>query len=481
MLIADLDDAKKAKSEGYTIFPLLDEFETAATPVEAYRRLDHVGASFLLESREGSERQAHYSFIGTAPRAEIYVRDGHVSVTGEGAGEFETDDPDAAVRKFMERYRAPGCAVPFCGGAVGYFCFEYFKYGQKIDMPAGDMGDARLWLFDEAIVYDNPAGKTYVISNIPLDGDLEEGFEKAKGRIEEIEKKIEGGEEQPQESLNLLSDFEPEYSKEQFCEKVERAKRYIKEGDIFQCVPSNTWRARARGSMFPAYMSMRDRNPSPYMIYIKSGDLEIAGASPETLVKKTGDAVETFPIAGTRRRGRDEAEERKFERELRDSEKENSEHDMLVDLGRNDLGKICKFGTVEVCDYKKIFKFSNVMHVTSRVRGTLSGGKGAIDALRATLPAGTLSGAPKRRAVEIIRELGDYRPRGLYGGAVGYISYTGDGDYCIAIRCAIKREDVISCSAGAGIVDGSVPEEEFRESLNKASAAMDAVKEGARR
>ncbi|MCD8201370.1 MAG: chorismate-binding protein [Clostridia bacterium] len=483
MVITTINEVNKAKVEGFTVFPVTGELESGvASPAEAYKRIGHKGTSFLLESREGSERQAHYSFIGTDPRAQIYVRDGKVTVTDDEIREFETKDPDAAIRGFLAGYRSPACVVPFSGGLVGYFAFEYFKYGQKIDMPAGELGDAHLWLFDEVIAYDNPAGKVYVIVNIPLTGDVNVGEEylEARKRIEETEGKLICGKGESPGKLELLSDFSPAYTEAEYCEKVERAKRHIKEGDIFQCVPANTWRARAKGSMFPAYMVMGEKNPSPYMIYLKACNLEIAGASPETLVKKTGDVVETFPIAGTRRRGRDEDEDKKLEEELRASEKENAEHDMLVDLGRNDLGKICRFGTVEVADYKKIFRFSRVMHMTSRVRGVLQDGKGATDALRATLPAGTLSGAPKRRAVEIIRELEGDVPRGIYGGAVGYVSYTGDGDFCIAIRTAVKKGNEISVSAGGGVVDGSVSEEEYRESVNKASAVMDAVREGAK-
>ena len=242
---------------------------------------------------------------------------------------------------------------------------------------------------------------------------------------------------------------------------------------------SNLWRAKAEGSLFNAYRVMRVKNPSPYMIYMRADGVEIAGASPETLVKAGGGRVTTFPIAGTRRRGKTAAEDEALERELKADVKENAEHDMLVDLGRNDLGKVCKFGTVEVEDYKRICRYSHVMHVTSCVSGELRDGLNAVDALRATLPAGTLSGAPKKRAVEIIRELEDYKPRGIYGGAVGYIGFSGEGDFCIAIRTAVKQGGEITIQAGGGVVIGSDPESEFKESENKSASPREACERAA--
>ncbi|MCD8205826.1 MAG: chorismate-binding protein [Clostridia bacterium] len=476
MVKSKIGEALKARGDGYTIFPVIGELESCAVPpINAYKRMKGDGTSFLFESRVGNERQAHYSFIGVDPVAQIFVSDGKVVITEDEIRTVTTSDPDGAIRGFMSRFKSPECDVPFSGGLAGYFSFEYFKYGQKIEMPASDLGDAHLYLFNEIIVYDNPRRKIFIIVNMDLDGNIGEKFLNAQRRIEETESRLICGKEGETEDLEMLSGFSAVYSKEEYCRKVETAKKYIKEGDIFQCVPADRWEAKARGSLFPAYLTMREKNPSPYMIYLRTNALEIAGASPETLVKKIGDTVETFPIAGTRPRGRDEEEDLALEKELKGSAKENAEHDMLVDLGRNDLGKICRFGTVDVVGYKDIFRFSHVMHMTSRVRGTLQEGKGAIDTLRATLPAGTLSGAPKRRAVEIIRELEDYTPRGIYGGAVGYISFSGDSDFCIAIRTAVKKGDRITVSAGGGVVDGSVPEEEYNEAANKAATVRDVI------
>ncbi len=479
MIITDYEFLIESRERGYQTAPVSAEiYADILTPVQAYKKLCGSGASLLFESAEGGERQARYSFIAFNPEAEIFIKDGVFTMTGAGGYSVESRDPDGEIKKIIASRVCPACEnlPPFFGGLAGYFCYEYYKYGEKIDMPSGSLGDARLFLFNEVVAFDNFRRKIVITVNVKLGGDLSLAYALAVKRLEKLCRALRSGLQTVSgEELTLLTPFSPDYSMEEYCKKVERAKEYIYEGDIFQCVPANRWRAKAKGSLFNAYRVMRVKNPSPYMIYLRADGVEIAGASPETLVKVGGGRVQTFPIAGTRRRGKTAAEDDALERELKADIKENAEHDMLVDLGRNDLGKVCKFGSVVVEDYKKICRYSHVMHVTSCVSGELCEGLNAVDALRATLPAGTLSGAPKKRAVEIIRELEENKPRGIYGGAVGYIGFSGDGDFCIAIRTAVSEGGEITVQAGGGVVIGSVPESEFKESENKSAAAREAI------
>lgn len=286
---------------------------------------------------------------------------------------------------------------------------------------------------------------------------------------------IRSGKPQPSKQGRLTSDFRPLFDKEAYCEMVEKAKHYIKEGDIFQVVLSNRLEADFAGSLLDAYRVLRTTNPSPYMFYFSSDDIEMVGASPETLVKLEDGVLHTFPLAGTRKRGKTEQEDLELKKELLADEKERAEHNMLVDLGRNDIGKISDFGTVEVEKYMSVERFSHVMHIGSTVKGRIRSDKTALDAVDAVLPAGTLSGAPKLRACEIIDELEDNK-RGIYGGAIGYLDFTGNLDTCIAIRLAFQKNGKVFVRSGAGIVADSVPENEFQECINKAAAVMDALK-----
>lgn len=286
---------------------------------------------------------------------------------------------------------------------------------------------------------------------------------------------IRSGKPQPSKQGRLTSDFRPLFDKEAYCKMVKKAKHYIKEGDIFQVVLSNRLEADFEGSLLDAYRVLRTTNPSPYMFYFSSDDIEMVGASPETLVKLEDGVLHTFPLAGTRKRGKTEQEDLELEKELLADEKERAEHNMLVDLGRNDIGKISDFGTVEVEKYMSVERFSHVMHIGSTVKGQIRSDKTALDAVDAVLPAGTLSGAPKLRACEIIDELEDNK-RGIYGGAIGYLDFTGNLDTCIAIRLAFQKNGKVFVRSGAGIVADSVPENEFQECINKAAAVMDALK-----
>ena len=331
-------------------------------------------------------------------------------------------------------------------------------------------------LFDKVIAFDNYHQKIFVIANAKTDH-LEEEYQRCMDEIDSIIQLIVKGIPIDVVPGKITSDFRPLFSEKEYCEMVEKAKHYIYEGDIFQVVLSNRLEADYEGSLLNAYRLLRTINPSPYMFYFSSDDMEVAGASPETLVKLEDGTLHTFPLAGTRPRGADKEEDERLERELLADEKERSEHNMLVDLGRNDLGKISKFGSVEVEDYMEILRYSHVMHIGSTVKGEIREDKCSLDAVDAVLPAGTLSGAPKIRAMEIINEL-ENNKRGIYGGAIGYVDFTGNLDTCIAIRTAYKKNGKVFVRSGAGIVADSIPENEYRECINKAKAVMNAVTDG---
>lgn len=475
------EQLKKLQSQGYGRAPVyIATFADAATPIQCLSAVkERYGRCFLFESIEGGEKIARYSFIGFDPVATLSLKDGVLTVERKGEKvSRNTSDPNAEIRRELGRCAMPRTEglPPFTGGFVGYFSYEYYKYYERAEfLPSGNFGDCKLMLFDKVIAYDNFSQKIYVIINLPLSGLTREGYEEALSVLGGMLSLVERGGRQVSEKLSQLSPFEMRFGKEEYEKKVEEAKAHVREGDIFQCVPSNIWRGQFEGSLLNSYRILRTTNPSPYMIYLNMDGCEIAGASPETLVKLKKGIVSTFPIAGSRPRGKTDEEDAALERELLADEKEISEHNMLVDLGRNDLGKICRFGTVKVEDYKKIYRFSHVMHITSCVTGKAEEGKDVLDALSATLPAGTLSGAPKRRAMEIISVLEEGETRGVYGGAVGYVSFDGDGDFCIAIRTATKRGNEVTVRAGGGIVADSKPESEFTETVNKSAAMREAI------
>ena len=368
---------------------------------------------------------------------------------------------------------------PFTGGLVGYFSYDYIKYSEpSLTLDAKEdehFKDMDLMLFDKVICFDNYRQKIQLIVNCKTDN-LETNYHQAQRQLSDMADLILHGEAAEEKLLHLKSEFRPLFSKDAYCEMVQKGKDYIKEGDIFQVVLSNRMEADMEGSLLDTYRVLRTSNPSPYMFYFSSEDVEIAGASPETLVKLENDKLYTFPLAGTRKRGETEAEDQRLEQELLADEKERAEHNMLVDLGRNDIGKISRIASVEVVKYMEIERFSHVMHIGSTVTGTIREDKDAVDAVDAILPAGTLSGAPKLRACEIINELEDNK-RGIYGGAIGYLDFTGNLDTCIAIRLAFAKNGKVYVRSGAGIVADSVPEKEYEECINKAKAVMNALKE----
>ncbi|MBR4612344.1 MAG: chorismate-binding protein, partial [Kiritimatiellae bacterium] len=388
-------------------------------------------------------------------------------------------NPSAELRKIMASYRSPRIEglPPFTGGLVGYFAFDYLAYSEpSIKREVEDaekFKDLDLMLFDKVIAFDNVKQKMLIIANARL-SDIETEYNRAVMEIERIADLVRNGAKKKEPAGHLTGPVEPLFRKEEFCAMVERAKGHIREGDIFQVVLSNRLSAPFEGSLLNAYRVLRTINPSPYMFYFAGTDVEVAGASPETLVKLENGVLHTFPLAGTRPRGRTAAEDKALEEELLRDAKELAEHDMLVDLGRNDLGRISKFGTVEVERLHSIERFSHVMHIGSTVRGEIRDDRDALDAIEAVLPAGTLSGAPKIRACQLIGEI-ERNKRGIYGGAIGYLDFMGNMETCIAIRIAYKKNGRVFVRSGAGIVADSDPEKEFQECLNKAKASLKAL------
>ena len=450
------------------------------TPVEVLRALKAVSRHcFILESLEDSARWGRYTFLGYDPKLEFTCLDGTVRIRAGTTFTIPDADPAQQIRQIIDENRSPKLKglPPFTGGLMGYFAYESIRYAEPaLDLSAPDeenFNDIDLMLFDKVIAFDHFRQTVTMIVNIRTD-ELEENYRAASLELDSMENLVRHGSPAGEEPLRLTGGFRPLFDREQFCAMVETAKHHIFEGDIFQVVLSNRLTAEAEGSLLDTYRLLRTRNPSPYMFYIASDTLEIAGSSPETLVKLQDGILHTFPLAGTRPRGQTEEEDRALEESLLSDPKELAEHNMLVDLGRNDLGRLSKFGTVSVEKYMSIERYSHVMHIGSTVQGEIREDRDAADAIACVLPAGTLSGAPKIRACKIIHELEGCR-RGIYGGAIGYIDFSGNTDTCIAIRLAFRRNGKIFIRSGAGIVADSVPENEYRECINKAAAVMNAV------
>lgn len=463
----------------YRIIPVSRTiYSDVRTPIEVLKILKSISKHcYMLESLEDSTNWGRYTFLGYDPKLEFTCANGIVNLNGKS---INTNNPNQYIRQILDEYKSPKFAYlpPFTGGLVGYFSYDYIKYSEPtLNLDANDeekFKDIDLMLFDKVIAFDNLKQEIVLIVNVKTDN-FEENYNLATKELDKMADLIKNGEAVNPKPLKIKSDFRYLFSKEEFCNMVDKAKKYIFEGDIFQVVLSNRAEADVEGTLFDTYRVLRMTNPSPYMFYFSSDDIEIAGASPETLVKLNNDTLYTFPLAGTRPRGKTEEEDAKLKRELLADPKELAEHNMLVDLGRNDLGKISKFGTVLVEKYKTIESFSHVMHIGSTVSSKIRKDKSALDAIEAILPAGTLSGAPKIRACEIINEL-ENNKRGIYGGAIGYIDFTGNMDTCIAIRIAFKKNGKVFIRSGAGIVADSVPESEYQECINKAKAVINALK-----
>lgn len=476
-----LEEVKKIAAMGqYKVVPISCELlSDILTPIEAMRILKNVSTHcYMLESVAEKEKWGRYTFLGLDPKMEITCINGEMKA---GSIHFKTQRPSDILRQILAEYKSPRLDFlpPFTGGLVGYFSYDYLGYSEPAVRSSVEdtetFKDVDLMLFDKVIAFDNFRQKMILIVNMPLD-DVEIGYNKAALELRRLCELLRTGERAKEPTGRITGEMTPLFDKEAYCAMVEKAKHHIREGDIFQIVLSNRLSAPFEGSLFNTYRVLRTINPSPYMFYFSGTDIEVAGASPETLVKLENGVLHTFPLAGTRPRGATEAEDKALEAELLADEKELAEHNMLVDLGRNDLGKISKFGTVQVEKLHSVERYSHVMHIGSTVRGEISDGKDALDAIEAVLPAGTLSGAPKIRACQLIAEL-ENNKRGIYGGAVGYIDFTGNMDTCIAIRIAYKKNGKVFVRSGAGIVADSVPEKEFEECLNKARAVMNALKQ----
>jgi anthranilate synthase component 1 len=455
------------------------------TPVSAFLKIDDGGDAFLLESVEGMQKIGRYSFLGVAPR-KVLVGKGRELRSGAPGGPFVTeliDDPLVPVRALLQSLRPvtmPGLPR-FSGGLVGYLSYDVVRFFERLPMRSADdlqLPDLYLMLADTLVVFDNVTRTMKVVSHAAVDAstDLRTAYAHTCAAIDAVISKLEGPGRMPQsipchEPPRVRANFEPAA----YQEIVRRAKEYIYAGDVIQVVLAERFECPLRAHPFNIYRCLRTLNPSPYMFFLRTGAQTILGASPELMVRFEDGEITVRPIAGTRPRGTDEREDGELERELAADPKEIAEHIMLVDLGRNDVGRVAEIGSVAVTDRLAVERYSHVMHLVSNVRGTLQPGLDCFDAFRATFPAGTLTGAPKIRAMEIIEELEPVR-RGVYGGAIGYFGFSGTMDTCISIRTMVIDRDKIYIQAGAGIVADSDPEREQAECVNKSRALIQAVK-----
>ncbi|WP_352400899.1 anthranilate synthase component I family protein [Anaerotignum sp.] len=482
MFMPTLEQAAKLAPH-YNFIPITYEMPSDMfSPLWALKALKNISTHcFLLESVENSKMWGRYTFLGYDPLMEITCNHGEICIKKGSVQEVVQGNPNAYLKAFMKQYKSPQMEhlPPFTGGLVGYFSYDYIKYSEpSLNLDAKDeenFNDMDLMLFHKVIVFDNLLQRLCLIVNIDCEN-LEEGYKNAISELEKIRNYLLSKPTLDKCEGTLKSALKPLFNRQQYCEMVEKAKKHIFEGDTFQVVLSNRLEAEFEGSLLNTYRSLRSTNPSPYMFYFGSDKIEMAGSSPETLVKLEQGILHTFPLAGTRKRGNTLQEDIAQEKELLSDEKELAEHNMLVDLGRNDLGKISNFGSVTVENYQSVLRFSHVMHIGSTIKGQLKDGLGAVDAIEAVLPAGTLSGAPKIRACQIINDL-ENNKRGIYGGAVGYLDFKGNMDTCIAIRLCFQKNGKIYVRSGAGIVADSVAETEYEECINKAAAVVVALKQ----
>ena len=471
-------DTIKSYETTYDLVPICkDIYADSLTPVNILRRLKTVSKEvYLLESVEGGKQIGRYSFLGYDPLIHVYADEDSVTVESNGSKNILKENPLQALKDMLKQYRSPKIEgmPPFTGGFVGYFAYNFFRLAEpKLKLKPSEFNLYNLMLFDKVIAFDHLKQKIVLIANVDLK-QKEVGYEKAKEKLEEMTTLIHDTSPLPKSIVRQTPEFRCNVTKEEYCKMVEKTKQYIYEGDIFQAVISRKFEAVYEESLLNTYRVMRTINPSPYMYYIESKDTQIAGVSPETLVKLVDGKLTTFPVAGTRKRGETQQEDQELEAELLADEKELAEHNMLVDLARNDLSRIATYGSVNVSKYMEIHRFSKVMHIASTVEGQIKDGKDGVDTVATMLPAGTLSGAPKIRACEIIDEL-EPTSRGVYGGAIGYLDLSGNMDVCIAIRTAVKKGNHLSIQAGAGVVADSIPENEYEETKNKAKAVIEAV------
>jgi len=485
MIFPSLDEFKKKLSKGNLIPVWKEVLADFDTPVSAFRKIETGEYSFLLESVEGGEKWGRYSFLGTEPSVIFRSKGRDIEILENGKSRKHKGDPLDALRELLSRYKPVTTPeLPrFHGGAVGYFSYDIVRFVE--DLPDLNEDELRLWdsffvITDTVLVFDNVNHKIKIIYNayVPEADKAEEAYDKAVSKIHDILARLRkpaSPYDDKEEAKNLKeTKLESNFEKEDYKKAVLRTKEYIKAGDIIQAVISQRWKAPLEVDPFDLYRALRVLNPSPYMFYLNTETEILVGSSPEVMVRVEDGEVESRPIAGTRPRGKSESEDLELEEDLLSDPKERAEHIMLVDLARNDLGRIAETGTVKVDELMTIERYSHVMHIVSNVIAKLRPDSDAFDVVRATFPAGTLSGAPKVRAMEIIEEL-ELSRRGAYGGAVGYFSFSGNMDTCITIRTFVIKEDNIYIQAGAGIVADSDPEREYQESVNKVKALVKAI------
>lgn len=472
MYYPTLEEVKKLAKRGNLVPVYREIVADMETPVSAYLKITRGGYSFLLESVEGGEQLARYSFIGTEPYRVLTTR-----------GEDNTD-PLPAIAAELAKYRLVTIeGLPkFFGGAVGYLSYETVTRFEELPSPAADplgIPESLFMFVDTVLIFDHVTHRIKVLSHAHLDGDIEKAYSDAVVRIDDLIERLMQP-LQPSPPMDAAaspatdSKMSSNFPREKYEEAVNKIKGYITAGEAIQVVPSQRLSRPTSAAPFDIYRALRTINPSPYMFFLDFNDFHILGASPEILVRVEGDTVVTRPLAGTRPRGKTPAEDIRLEEELRSDEKECAEHIMLVDLGRNDIGRVSRPGTVEVSELMEVERYSHVMHLVTNVQGKLRPDMNAFDALRACFPAGTVSGAPKIRAMEIIAEV-ESEKRGPYAGAVGYFSFSGNMDMAIAIRTMVMTGGIAYTQAGGGIVYDSVPESEYEETMNKARALLTAI------
>lgn len=486
MVCPTLEEFRQKAKQGNLIPVYREILADMETPVSAFRKIDDGKYSFLLESVEGGEKWARYSFLGSRPEVVVRSRDRQVEILRRGKKELRTfvSDPLEAIKDVLSEYRpVPDLGLPrFYGGGVGFIGFDVVRFFERMperQKPGLGLPDVLFMITDTLVIFDNVTHRIKVVSNAHVNGgSVTAAYREAVKKIDGIVKKLKspvrgkgaGGRRKKATSGALKSNFtQPQYE-----QAVLKAKEYIKAGDIFQVVPSQRFERKVTAEPFEIYRALRLINPSPYMYFLRCGDATVVGASPEVMVRLEGDRIELRPIAGTRKRGATEDEDRALEQDLLADPKERAEHIMLVDLGRNDVGRVSTMGSVHVSELMVIERYSHVMHIVSNVRGTIAPGRDAYDVVRACFPAGTVSGAPKIRAMEIIDELEPTR-RGPYAGAVGYFGFSGSMDTCITIRTLVIKDKTAYIQAGGGVVADSVPALEYQETVNKAKAMMRAV------
>jgi anthranilate synthase component 1 len=484
-LTPSLEEARELARD-FNVIPVRHTFiDDCETPVSAFLKLRGRGPAFLLESAEQGQRFGRYSFLGFRPRALLRFSGNEFEIDSDGElRSMPCDDPFAAVSEYLSDYRPAPLAdlPPFAGGAVGMFGYDLARTVEDLPEPNPDeigTPDMALMISDALVVFDHLNHRLTIMVNAFVDDstDIDEAYTRAVELIERARTLL--AEPAPRDAraepvTDTRDEFKSNMSQQQYEDAVARAVEYIHAGDAFQVVPSQRWSGPCPVDSFSVYRGLRVVNPSPYMYFLEFDDFSIVGASPEPMLKVNGSRAEIWPIAGTRPRGATPEEDQRLAAELLGDAKERAEHMMLVDLARNDLGRVCEYGSVEVDDLMRVETYSHVLHIVSEVSGRLRSEFAALDALRASLPAGTLSGAPKIRAMEIIDEL-EPSKRGFYGGAIGYLSYTGDLDTCIHIRTVVIKDGTAYVQAGAGVVADSDPAYEYRETQAKAGAVFDAI------